>query len=637
MHESHLAPPAEDSGSNDSLQHDQQQFNNSDQPHRVLEVNNTAVLVSLESDADRIRHAKEHRARAREQARAALARTRQLESISTRLAEEVTLTAEHADETPVLLQRQYRGWGVLANDIANRPCSSFGITRLLDALNRVFGTKDTLDTPFIRPLVQRCIDESLDFGTAYGHLRTRWHLKDFESTATYWRGRDQQSRADALEGDRVVNPLVSPRRVWDLYSNRVLPYWVMNSRPVPSDLWAISHSWAPVANRQDVLTDINGRKWPVPIPKDTTLERVRIELLNLGAEYVWLDVLCLRQWGGEEEELRKEEWKLDVPTIGQVYHADRNRTVVCYFSGLGRPFTVEKDFLADERHWFNRAWTLQETNVNRKTAGLTDSSPIDNGEGGNEDGDRFYQLLSELTVMATERPANIFPVLCAMQKRASVNPVDKVAGLAYLLQATSVPIYKEDEAVENAWERLVENMRDGFRGDMLFLFPHPGESRWKWCPSWRQVLETELPSGAGVSGTADLVRIVPEDLVRIHPDAPDGYFQRAYTISGCFVQGFAETGKGSAVRRGGIVVTSDDSTQYAFPVFARHQVPIPEAQYILVAGGGLEYWVVCRNSGWFMATNYLVVEKVSVLKIGEEARARLERLRLAQKKDVFYM
>ncbi len=35
-------------------------------------------------------------------------------------------------------------------------------------------------------------------------------------------------------------------------------------------------------------------------------------MLNLGAEYVWLDVLCLRQKEGLREDLREEEWKVDV-------------------------------------------------------------------------------------------------------------------------------------------------------------------------------------------------------------------------------------------------------------------------------------------------------------------------------------
>ncbi|KAK0194411.1 hypothetical protein F5146DRAFT_1035780 [Armillaria mellea] len=39
-------------------------------------------------------------------------------------------------------------------------------------------------------------------------------------------------------------------------------------------------------------------------------------MLNLGADLVWLDVLCLRQKGGPRDHLRAQEWELDVPTIG---------------------------------------------------------------------------------------------------------------------------------------------------------------------------------------------------------------------------------------------------------------------------------------------------------------------------------
>ncbi len=35
-----------------------------------------------------------------------------------------------------------------------------------------------------------------------------------------------------------------------------------------------------------------------------------------------------------------EEWKVDVPTIGRVYAVSHMR-VVCYLSGLGRPFSFE--------------------------------------------------------------------------------------------------------------------------------------------------------------------------------------------------------------------------------------------------------------------------------------------------------
>ncbi len=47
----------------------------------------------------------------------------------------------------------------------------------------------------------------------------------------------------------------------------------------------------------DEDTPINGHEWPVPMPSDADLDLIRIEMLNNGAEYVWLDVLCLRQKG----------------------------------------------------------------------------------------------------------------------------------------------------------------------------------------------------------------------------------------------------------------------------------------------------------------------------------------------------
>ena len=45
--------------------------------------------------------------------------------------------------------------------------------------------------------------------------------------------------------------------------------------------------------------------------------------------------LCLRQKSEVDhlEKLRVEEWKLDVPTIGNVYRAAAN--IVRYFNGLG--------------------------------------------------------------------------------------------------------------------------------------------------------------------------------------------------------------------------------------------------------------------------------------------------------------
>ncbi len=87
--------------------------------------------------------------------------------------------------------------------------------------------------------------------------------------------------------------------------------------------------WVNEKDRVDVMTPINGYKCPVPMPRDANLDLIRIEMLNLGARYAWLDVLCLWQDGGKGEHLHVEEWKLDVPTIGSVYRSAEE--VVCYF------------------------------------------------------------------------------------------------------------------------------------------------------------------------------------------------------------------------------------------------------------------------------------------------------------------
>ena len=108
----------------------------------------------------------------------------------------------------------------------------------------------------------------------------------------------------AIDGAYIVDRKLPPRRVWDLYSNRVLPGWLFRKWGHSDEEWEqwstvdpVSHSWVHPNDRHSVWTPINGRKWPVPVPKDTTLDRVRVELLNVGRETIWLDVLCLWQEG----------------------------------------------------------------------------------------------------------------------------------------------------------------------------------------------------------------------------------------------------------------------------------------------------------------------------------------------------
>lgn len=169
--------------------------------------------------------------------------------------------------------------------------------------------------------------------------------------------KDHEMRQDAIAGQCIKTRSVPPRRVWDLYSNRVIPLSALPSSErrdtMPENVWAVSHSWVEVEDRVEVFTKINGGRWPVPIPHDTNLSNVRTELLNLGAKYAWLYVLCLRQRGHEnkkDESQRKEEWKLDIPTIGFVYSHSSSPVCVTYFNSLGRPFDASSKVLESDRH-----------------------------------------------------------------------------------------------------------------------------------------------------------------------------------------------------------------------------------------------------------------------------------------------
>lgn len=552
----------------------------------------------------------------------------------------VVLTAPPGENTIVPKQLRFESTlstHIIADDDADLSCAQLGSDDTLKALNRIFRTRYTLDTPFLRPHIQRVVDDAFDAGLAYAYFRPRWHsLINLGPAMEENRTKDEQLRANALREDKIVDPFIPPRRVWDLWSNRVVPHWIMSSHLITPDLWAVSHSWMSLDKRRDILTNINGRKWPVPIPTDASLECVRIELLNLGAEYVWLDVLCLRQYGGVEEYLRADEWKLDVPTIGRVYHAGRNRNTVCYFSGLGRPFTVEEGFLNDPRHWLNRAWTLQETKADWIVGGVTDESPVAPENYGGSPGDSFYEILDSLVALFADRPANALLVLAAMQKRDSVNPVDKIAGLGYILRSPSLPVYQEKEDVEDAWTRLIENMDDRFRADMLFLYPSCGDGSAAWRPSWKQITQTELPKVAGIEVAE---RVVYNFLENIPAEYDHVYWYNGPTLTGCFVRGLSiqSPNSGQKLKRKGQLIVHRRNIQYSFEIFARHDQVIPEDQFSLIAGGGYEYWVVGTTDvlGTSMSDTVLKFHKVSVLRMNELERERLQRLRLCTRRDVF--
>ncbi|KAF8536101.1 hypothetical protein BDD12DRAFT_708268, partial [Trichophaea hybrida] len=280
-----------------------------------------------------------------------------------------------------------------------------------------------------------------------------------------------------------------PRRVWDLRSHRVIP-WESANLSTPN-LWAISHSWVKGSERHMVKTAVNSYEWPVPVPIGVTLEAVRNELLRHGAEYCWLDVLCLRQKEGHRpkgamEHMRAIEWEIDVPTIGNVYFGDLK--VLRYYNGLGKAFEIsgwESKF-----HWTNRAWTLQECKRGSITGGIFDENAEQRSLADIEDGPPAHFLRKGDAPLDVSRTAcGLFGVLREMQLREAEHDIDKVTGIGFLMAgaAVTLPVYSENIDTEAAWTRCVRHMTPSMRDELLFRFPEPGDRNHLWFPSWTQI------------------------------------------------------------------------------------------------------------------------------------------------------
>jgi len=532
-------------------------------------------------------------------------------------------------------------------------------------LNDVLGTTYTLGTPSLAEVLQFFIDaeEGYDFGMIYGLLRRFWFW-DF-ATLLEKTKKLQACHEEILESaiDRekhlVKNPFIRPRRYWDLYSNRVLPIWAVI--PVQTtrerlfgpglEITPVSHSWMDTELRYNIDTPINGYQWPVPIPIDTTLERVRIELLNLGAQYVWLDVLCLRQQGSPENEaLRLYEWELDVPTIGSIYSPlEFTTTIVYYYSGLGRPFHIGD--LASERHWLNRAWTLQETTPNCVIAGLTADSPVgvvpdpEIGYAGIADIDvrRFYEAVHSCCKLVVSRHRfkpriDVFSVVRAMNSRFAVNEVDKIAGLHYVLHCTTLPGYDPNQTTEDAWRKLVEVMEPHNLSAFLFLYPARGEGRWTWVPSWRQIQEESKLSSPSAPLRASRTQW---SLATIENDKLSYSNVR---LDDCKITGLekADLSSEDAQRTGSVSMPDRKGKIHDFQVSAFHSHPIPDGSYVLILDDSSDplYWVVGRYSGGLGDTggdSNRSIEKISVVTMEAAERRRFKKLKLPYGKENYFI
>ncbi|KAJ3554265.1 hypothetical protein NM688_g3200 [Phlebia brevispora] len=528
---------------------------------------------------------------------------------------------------------------VIPSSLADQPCAALGVDRLLKNLNEVLRTSYSLDTPGLLLVLEECIEREDDFGTAYGRLRRFW-FGDFEGLPAHLAELEQKDckmRADALDerNGLVKKGATIPRRVWDMYSNRVLPIWVLHQTTLfESIVWAISHSWMAEGSRRYVLTPINGLEWCVPLPTDTTLDRIRIELLNLGAQYVWLDVLCLRQEDEsrpEMEDTRKREWMLDVPTIGYIYWV---WNIVTYFEGLGRPFRISD--ITSPRHWLNRAWTLQETVATTFIGGLTPESPFPpNAKGLDATAKQFYTEYAKM-IRDVYRGGNLLHLIQIMDKRSAWHEVDKIAGLAYLTGSDALPLYirnEDDEAAqaEAAWAHLVRTMKGPSPSSLIFLYPAPGDWEHTWMPTWRQLKSGAPPLPHAMFDAGVWLKLLP------NPRRLD----RARILRLCTIQGLGTPNDDDQqrCRRGTLTVEVNDrkrgSRAERFGVTAHHQYPIPDNQRYTLVGlrtwGGEQdftYWTVF---GIRTSSGVRRRAKVSVLEMeDEDDRKRLDRLGLAR-------
>ncbi|SJL05197.1 uncharacterized protein ARMOST_08563 [Armillaria ostoyae] len=494
-------------------------------------------------------------------------------------------------------QRAYTGSKpVIPSSLADTLSGSLGVDGLMKTMNSTLGTKYDL-TPSLSSLLAAYISDGYDFGTVYAYLRPIWFdcdLNDIEDSLRTSEAMDLEIRQGALvDGQITENGLfMAPRRVWDLFSNRVVPWWVALHTP-----WGISHAWLDISRRKNVLTPINRQEWPVPIPEDVNLDLVRIEMLNLGAEYAWLDVLCLRQEGGQNEDLRVGEWMLDVPTIGNAYVLEK---VACYFNGLGRPLERGFDFDSD-RSWFKRTWTLQETSENWMIGGDTGDEVL------NEKIQERFRL--QLVSVEARVLAPVFYWLSLLQDRTSEKDVDKVAALTYFLPCDSIPAhnetrpttstahdytkidpaskdnptgtgdptstiapaYSELESAEDAWTVLVKVMVWYLRSEILFLYHDPGPEKNAWRPSWQQAMNWDTRS---ISMDFNI-------LWGVHQNMETGtYSYDGWCIESVLVQGLATPI--AAPRKGHLIVQTPNGEEHRYEISARHQCLIPDGVYSLL-------------------------------------------------------
>ena len=488
------------------------------------------------------------------------------------------------------LQWVHVGPGAIPDTLADIPCAELPIDILLQKLNSVLGTTHSLDSPGLGDLLIHIHGLSVDFGEAYGRLRNWWPVSgDFSSTQDQMersRRRDDGLRREAIRDSCIQDSDVPPRRVWDLFSNRVLPFHAVpdtGDYMIPNWLWTVSHSWVDEVERTTVYTTINARQWPVPIPQGVTLAHVRTELLNMSAEYVWLDVLCLRQRGEDKDEpLRKEEWELDIPTIGATY-LDSDRPVFTYFHGLGLPLDTSPDSLGSHRHWFNRVWTFQETQDSWIPCGLV-GEPFVNPDALSAHMKRVLRI-TELPMLIQE-----------LKARYCTTELDRIASSAYWSGCLTLPLYTEDTTAEHAWVLLLKHMDPWIRTSVLLQYA-VDEPFALWT-TWNRYLVSEptFPGQPSVAPVAETLALVDPD--QLYTADAGQFYHSAYAVGPCRIQRGHHGASTSTALKLELLFDKDDLPA-SFSASGVHGILLSGVAFTLVGVGDKwkEHWIVIEKVG----------------------------------------
>ena len=78
-----------------------------------------------------------------------------------------------------------------------------------------------------------------------------------------------------------------------------------------------------------------------------------------------------------------------------------------------------------------------------------------------------------------------------MSRRHATQPVDKLAGLFYLLRTTKLPCYDAKKMGEDIWKQCFYLLPPAQQAQILFNFPYRASEE-QWFPTWAQVLDWPL-------------------------------------------------------------------------------------------------------------------------------------------------